>query len=322
LTVVNLLPTGSLDDALRADVRTGLTMTPKSLPSKWRYDVQGTALFEKLRQLPEYYPARTECAIVRAAAGQLAELSAARTVVELGLGSPEKTQMVLDALRSQVSLAAYVGVDISAHVVGQAERVLAAEYPDLRVRAIVADFEEHLGLPGYPGTAPRLVLVLGSTLGNMLPARRAAFLARVRARLRPGDSLVLGVGLVNEPGALVSGYDDNAGAAAAFNRNILAVLNTRLGADFDPDAFDHVAAWVPEKEWIELRLRSVTSQRVRIPGAGLTVSLAAGEMVRTDISARFRRAGLNAELDAAGFAERAWWTDADERFAISLSVPA
>ncbi|HEY6492277.1 MAG TPA: L-histidine N(alpha)-methyltransferase [Trebonia sp.] len=321
MTVVNLLPPGFLDDALRAEVRTGLTMTPKALPSKWRYDVHGTALFEKLRQLPEYYPARTESAIVRAAVGQVAELSVARTLVELGLGSPEKTRMVLDAFRSRVNPAAYVGVDISPHVVGRAERALVGEYPDLAVRAIVADFEEHLGLPGYPGAAPRLVLVLGSTLGNMLPPRRAAFLARVRSRLAPGDSLLLGAGLVKEPRTLLAGYDDGAGAAAAFNRNILAVLNARLGADFDPDAFDHVAAWVPGTEWIELRLRSVTDQQVRIPGAGLTVSFAAGEEVCADISARFRRAGLAAELRAAGFAERCWWTDQEEMFAISLSVP-
>lgn len=322
MKAVNLLPPGFLECALREDVRRGLTATPKSLPSKWLYSVHGGALFEKITKLPEYYLDRVECEIVAAAARPIAELIAARTVVELGPGSPGKTRMVLDALRARGKLMSYVGVDLSEFAVTAAADALGAEYPELVIRAIVTDFEKHLGLPGYPASGPSLVMLLGSTLGNMPPAQRAAFLARVRSRLSAGDALLLGVDLIKAPSVLVAAYDDSAGATAAFNKNILTVLNSRLGADFDPNAFDHVVVWVPGQEWIEMRLRSAVDQQVRVPGAGLTVPFLAGEELRTAISARFRRDGLEAELAAVGLAVRGWWTDSNGQFAISLSVPA
>jgi L-histidine N-alpha-methyltransferase len=321
LNAVNLLPPGFLECTLREDARSGLTGTPKSLPSKWLYDVQGGVLFEKIMKLPEYYLARAECEILSRAARQIADLIAARTVVELRPGSPGKTRLVLDALRSRGSLMSYVGVHLSESVVTTVADALSAEYPEWVIRAIVTDFEEHLGLPGYPASGPTLVMFLGSALGNMLPAQRAAFLARVRARLFDGDALLLGVDLIKAPSVTVAAYNDRAGATVAFNKNILAVLNFRLSADFDPDAFDHVAVWVPETEWIEMRLRSAVVQQVRVPGAGLTVPFAAGEEMRTEISARFRRDRIEAELAAAGFAVRGWWTDASSQFAVSLSVP-
>jgi L-histidine N-alpha-methyltransferase len=321
VTAVNLLPPGLLDDALREDVRAGLTATPKSLPSRWRYDLHGRALFEKVTQLPGYYPAKAEGAILGAAASRIAKLSAAATVVELGPASPGRTRLVLDALRARGGLAAYVGVDVNAHAVGETARALADEYPELAIRPIETDFEGHLGLPGYPGTGTTLVLSLGPTFGSMPPAQRAAFLSGVRARLSAGDALLLGGALVKDPSVLVAAYHDGVGLTAALNRNILVMLNHRLGADFDPDAFDHVAVWVPEAARVELRLRSVVRQQVRVPGAGLAVSFAPGEEMRTEIATRFRRDGLEAALAAAGLAVRAWWTDADESFGVSLSVP-
>jgi len=193
-------------------------------------------------------------------------------------------------------------------------------YPGLAVHAVVSDFEEHLGLP--EGGSPRLVAFLGGTIGNLLPPDRAAFLRSVRARLADTDALLLGTDLVKDPAVLVAAYDDPAGVTAAFNKNILSVLNAELGADFDPDAFDHVAIWDPAAEWIEMRLRSAYRQQVRLPGIGLTVTFDEGEEMRTEVSAKFRRDGVRAELAAAGLAMRSWWTDPDGSFGLSLSVPS
>jgi L-histidine N-alpha-methyltransferase len=190
------------------------------------------------------------------------------------------------------------------------------------VRAVVSDFEEHLGFPAdSDAPAPRLVAFLGSTIGNLLPDQRAAFLARVRAGLRPGDFFLLGTDLVKDPAVLVAAYDDDSGVTAEFNKNVLAVLNTELGADFDPDEFEHVAVWDPRNEWIEMRLRALADQTVHLPAIGLTVSFAAGEEMRTEVSAKFRRPGVEAELAAAGLAIRSWWTDSAAQFGLSLSAP-
>jgi L-histidine N-alpha-methyltransferase len=166
------------------------------------------------------------------------------------------------------------------------------------------------------------VAFLGGTIGNLLPEQRAAFLASLRARLGPGDSLLLGTDLVKDPDVLHAAYDDAAGVTAAFNKNVLAVLNARLGANFDLAAFDHVALWDPRQEWIEMRLRSAERQTVTLPEIGLTVEFADGEEMRTEVSAKFRPDRVAAELSAAGFAMRSWWTDTGGQFGLSLSVPA
>ncbi len=323
-TVEHRLPPDYRAASLRADALAGLTATPKSLPPKWFYDAQGSALFEKITELPEYYPTRAERSILQAVAGSIASLSAAGVLVELGSGSSEKTRLLLDALHEAGTLRDYVPVDVSESALVLAGDALAAEYPGLAVHAVVADFEEHLGLPAPDGAAParRLVAFLGSTIGNMVPAERAAFLARVRRELRPGDTFLLGTDLVKDPAVLVAAYDDDAGVTAAFNKNVLAVLNAELGADFDLDAFEHVAVWDSGNEWIEMRLRAVSPQEVRVRDIGLAVSFAAGEEMRTEVSAKFRREGVAAELAAAGFATRAWWTDAAGQFGLSLSEPA
>jgi L-histidine N-alpha-methyltransferase len=332
-TIERLLPDGFLSSALRSDARSGLTATPKSLPPKWFYDAEGSALFEKITELPEYYPTRAERAILRTAAAPIAALSGASTLVELGSGSSEKTRLLLSALGLAGTLRSYVMIDVSESALLAAGDALAVEYPGLDVHAVVSDFEVNLGLPpaqglraaGGPGGAtggPRLVAFLGSTIGNMMPAQRAAFLARVRSQLRPGDSFLLGTDLVKDPAVLVAAYDDTAGVTAAFNRNVLSVLNASLGADFDPDAFDHVALWDAGAEWIEMRLRAASAQQVRVPGIGLTVRFEEGEEMRTEISAKFRRPGVAAELAAAGFEMRSWWTDEEAQFGLSLSVLA
>jgi L-histidine N-alpha-methyltransferase len=320
LHVNRLLPDGFLASALRRDALAGLTAMPKTLPPKWFYDEWGSELFEKITLLPEYYPTRAERSILAAHAADIAAATSASALVELGSGSSEKTRLLLDALRGAGSLRSYVPVDVSeSALVAAAHRVLAS-YPGLNVTAVVSDFEEHLGLPAAEG--PRLVAFLGSTIGNLLPPQRAAFLARLRAGLRPGDALLLGTDLVKDPAVLLAAYDDAAGVTAAFNKNVLSVLNNELGADFDPDEFDHVALWDPEQQWIEMRLRSARQQRVRLPAIGLTIEFAAGEELRTEVSAKFRQPGVTAELAAAGFALRSWWTDTGGQFALSLSEPA
>ncbi|WP_225826628.1 L-histidine N(alpha)-methyltransferase [Streptomyces naphthomycinicus] len=315
LHVTRTLPEDATDAALRADVLHGLTITPKWLPPKWFYDARGSELFERITELPEYYPTRAEREILATRSGEIAAASGARTLVELGSGSSEKTRYLIEAFPS---LAAYVPVDVSESALTQAGKALVAEHPRLDVHALIADFTAPLALPETPG--PRLVAFLGGTIGNLLPAERAGFLASVRSLLAPGDGLLLGTDLVKDEEVLVRAYDDAAGVTAAFNKNVLAVIDRELGADFDPDTFDHVAVWDAEREWIEMRLRSRTAQTVKVPALDLAVDFAAGEELRTEVSAKFRKEGVTGELAAAGLELTHWWTDARGRFALSLSV--
>ncbi|MGK4584337.1 L-histidine N(alpha)-methyltransferase [Kitasatospora sp. HPMI-4] len=317
--LTRLLPADHFSRALRHDVRHGLTASPKWLPPKWFYDARGSELFEEITRLPEYYPTRAEREILLARAREIAAVTKARTLVELGSGSSEKTRLLLDALREVGSLRAYVPVDVSESALTAAGRALTEDYPGLAVHAIVSDFTQGLGLP--PGGGPRLVAFLGGTLGNLLPAERADFLATLRRELEPGDALLLGTDLVKEPSVLVAAYDDAAGVTAAFNRNVLAVVNRELSADFDPAAFDHVALWDPAAEWVEMRLRSRASQTVRVDALGLPVRFKEGEELRTEISAKFRHARVADELTAAGFRLAEWWTDDQGRFGLSLAEP-
>ncbi|WP_327699257.1 L-histidine N(alpha)-methyltransferase [Streptomyces sp. NBC_00459] len=313
--VTRTLPEDATEAALRADVLHGLTRTPKTLPPKWFYDSHGSELFDEITELPEYYPTRAEREILLARAGEIAAVTGARTLVELGSGSSEKTRHLLDALSE---LETYVPVDVSESALRQAGEALIAERPGLGVHALIADFTDGLALPGTPG--PRLLAFLGGTIGNLLPAERAAFLSSVRSLLSPGDALLLGTDLVKDESVLVPAYDDAAGVTAQFNKNVLTVVNRELGADFDPDAFEHVALWDSHNEWIEMRLRSRTAQTVKIPALDLAVDFAVDEEMRTEVSAKFRKEGVADELDAARLEPTRWWTDQQGRFALSLSV--
>ena len=306
-----------LNATLRADVRRGLTATPKVLPPKYFYDARGSALFEEITRLPEYYPTGTERGLLTTHAPDVARLTSARTLVELGSGSSEKTRLLLHALSE--SLDCYVPVDVSESALAAAVAALGDEFPGLAVRGVVADFED---LSQLPGEHPRLTAFLGGTIGNFEPTERVRFLAEVAEGMRPGDSLLLGTDLVKDPTRLVAAYDDAAGVTAAFNLNVLSVMNRELGADFDPSGFAHVALWDAEREWIEMRLRSLRDQRVHVRELDLVVLFARGEEMRTEISAKFRRDGVAAELAAAGLSLAQWWTDPDGDFAISLATPA
>ncbi|MFE3457574.1 L-histidine N(alpha)-methyltransferase [Nocardiopsis aegyptia] len=315
------LTADDLDKALRSDVAAGLTARPKQLPPKWFYDERGSALFEEITALPEYYPTRAERAILELRADEIADAADAEALIELGSGSGIKTRLLLDAMRRHGRLTRFVPVDVSGDFLAASAAQLADDYPRVDVHAVVGDFEHHLGLlPVGENGGRQILAVLGSTIGNQEPGPRAAFLRDIRAALATGDSLLLGADLVKDPDRLVAAYDDAQGVTAAFNRNVLSVINQRLGADFDPAAFDHVARWDAGCEWIEMRLRARSDQHVRVADLGLEVGFAAGEEMRTEISAKFRREGLSAELGAAGFELTHWWTDPAGDFALTLAT--
>jgi L-histidine Nalpha-methyltransferase len=309
-------------EALRHDVRVGLSADPKWLPSKWFYDACGSELFEQITELPEYYPTRTERELLRRSAGQIAARTAVDTLVELGSGSSEKTRLLLDALTATGSLQRYVPLDVSESALRGAMAAVAREYPALAVHGVVGDFTEHLELLPASQGGCRLVAFLGGTIGNLLPTERASFFAALRTALDPGELMLLGAGLVTDPAVMVPAYDDAAGVTAEFNRNVLRVLNRELGGDFDVDTFDHLAVWNAPHGWIEMRLRARHAMTVRLPAVGMTVHYAEGEQMRTEISTKFRRTELEAELAAAGFADQTWWTDCNDRFALVLAEAA
>ncbi|MBG0830235.1 L-histidine N(alpha)-methyltransferase [Planomonospora sp. ID67723] len=315
--LINHLDRDYLRQALERDVRTGLASTPKWLPPKWFYDAAGSELFTRITRLPEYYPTRRELAILRARAGEIATACGADTLVELGSGTSEKTVLLLDALTAAGTLRTYTPVDVDAHTLAEAARRLTARLPGLTVRAVCADFEHHLGL--LPRTGRRMVAFLGGTIGNLDPASRELFLKDLRATLRPGDTFLLGADLVKDTGRLVAAYDDAAGVTAAFNRNVLHVINRELDADFEPSAFEHVALYDERRDWIEMRLRATRDMTVRIGALDLPVAFAAGEETRTEISAKFRPDGLRDELAAAGFTVMRRYTDPAGDFSLVLA---
>jgi L-histidine N-alpha-methyltransferase len=306
-------------DALRRDVRAGLSADPKWLPPRWFYDARGSELFEQITMLPEYYPTRTERELLRHSVAEIAARAAADTLVELGSGSSEKTRLLLDALTANGSLRRFIPLDVSESALRSAMAAVAREYPRLAVHGVVGDFTQHLKLLPTAEHGRRLVAFLGGTIGNLVPDERAGFFTALRAALDPGELLLLGAALVTDPAVMVPAYDDAAGVTAEFNLNVLHVLNRELGADFDVAAFDHVAVWDAANEWIEMRLRARHMMTVHLPGVGMTVHYSEGEEMRTEVSGKFRREALGAELLDAAFADQVWWTDPDDRFALVLA---
>jgi len=302
--------------SLAEDVLDGLSRPFKELPPKHLYDERGSQLFEQICELPEYYPTRTERAILETHADQIVAGSLARELLELGSGAATKTCLLLDAMHGAgLGQVRYLPVDISASAMERAVAELAARYPAMLVDPIVGEFEDAwLDEP----RAARLVAFLGGTLGNLLPGARRRFLRQLAGHLGGGGHALIGVDLVKDRGELIAAYDDAAGVTAAFNLNILAVLNQRLGAEFDLDNFEHVALYDDDRDWIEMRLRAREACTVVVGELGLSVSFAAGEEMRTEISAKFTRERIQEDLVACGLAERGWFTDPDERFALVL----
>ncbi len=315
------LPPDLLKNALRADAREGLTASPKYIPSKWLFDSKGSELWEKITQLPEYYPFRTERDILKAVADEIATITQASSIMELGSGSANKTTILLQALQRAGTIRTYTSLDISEMALMAAGSRIVSEYPDLHVRTVLADFETQAEIIATDESpAPRLVLFLGGTIGQLMPDQRAEFLQRLRSILRPDDMLLLGVDLVKDPAELMAAYDDSAGVSTAFNKNLLTVLNAQVGADFNLDNFDYIVTWDDEAERLAMWEQSRIDQAVRLSELDLCVELAAGERIWTAISSKFRRDGVRTELESAGFSLHRWWTDPDERYGLSLST--
>ncbi|WP_118915731.1 L-histidine N(alpha)-methyltransferase [Mycobacterium shigaense] len=318
LTLSNHLAADSAYLALRRDAFDGLQSTPKSLPPKWFYDSIGSELFDQITRLPEYYPTRAEAEILRARAGEIAAASRADTLVELGSGTSEKTRLLLDSLHTRGSLRRFVPFDVDETMLSAAGAAIQHEYPGIEIEAVCGDFEKHLG--EIPSGGRRLFVFLGSTIGNLTPGPRAEFLKSLADVMQPDDTLLLGTDLVKDTGRLLRAYDDAAGVTARFNLNVLAVVNRELDADFDVDAFRHVARWNADEERIEMWLRTDRPQRVRVGALDLTVDFAAGEEMLTEVSSKFHTGGVGAELAGAGLRRVQWWTDAAGDFGLSLAV--
>ncbi|MGO9874434.1 MAG: L-histidine N(alpha)-methyltransferase [Acidimicrobiia bacterium] len=311
------LTADDLRAALRLDADQGLRATPKDIPPKWFYDTRGSQLFDDITRLPEYYPTRCERAILEAHAHEIAQVAAADTLVELGSGTSEKTRILLDAMRETGIITRFVPFDVSEQTLREAAAAVTRDYPTVRVHAVVGDFEHHLG--SIPGGGRRLVAFLGGTIGNLEPPRRADFLREIASGLGSDDHLLLGLDLVKDIDRLEAAYDDSRGVTAAFNKNVLAVMNRELDADFDDARFEHVAVYEKDPAQIEMRLRAVDTHTVQVRALALTVPFVAGEEMRTEVSAKFTREQVIDELDDAGMVLTRWWTDRDGDFAVLLA---
>jgi L-histidine N-alpha-methyltransferase len=305
------------------DVRAGLCDYPKELAPKYFYDDRGSRLFEQITELPEYYPTRAERRILEQRSGEILDAAGCpSTLIELGSGSAAKTRHLLSAMNDLGSLDTYVPVDISEEITHRTAAELVDEYPGLDVHGLVCDFEQHLERIPH-GTDRRMIAFLGGTVGNLYPRQRQAFLERIAALLGPHDHLLLGTDLIKDRARLEAAYDDAAGVTAEFNKNVLAVLNRELGADFDLDAFEHVARYDGEAERMDIRLRSLADQEVRIEGLDdLEVCFSEGEEMRTEISTKFTRERLESVYAGAGLEMCGWFTDAAGDYALSLAAPA
>jgi len=301
-----------------AEVVFGLTSHPKTLPCKLFYDDHGSALFERITELREYYPTRTELEILQTSSREIALAAGpAVSIVELGAGTATKTGTLLRAFARQQLRVQYFPVDISPAALAAAQQRVREDCPGAVVRPVIADFSNGFNfLQNISGR--KLVLYLGSSIGNFDGKDAVALLSKVRQRLSPDDALLLGTDMVKSPAVLVPAYDDAQGVTAEFNRNVLRVVNRELDADFDPAEFEHVAWFDPHHEWIEMRLRAVAAQLVSVRALDMRVRFAAGEEMRTEISAKFTRSRLEGDLAAAGLELAEWLTDPDEQFAVSL----
>jgi L-histidine N-alpha-methyltransferase len=304
---------------MRGDALRGLQGAEKSIPPVWFYDERGSRLFEEITQLPEYYPTRAERALLEAYAPAIAGLAKSDTLVELGAGACDKTRVLLSALRDAGTLTRYVPFDVSDEFLRDAADTLAGEFTDLDMHLVIGDFHHHLG--EIPTDGRRMVAFLGGTIGNLDPTQRARFLFDLNCTMSSDDFLLLGTDLVKDRARLVAAYDDSAGVTAAFNRNVLHVLNQQLGGNFDPDRFRHVAVWNEDAQWIEMRLRAEDACEVTLADAGISVRFEAGEDLLTEISAKFTPERVEAELDQAGFVVEEMWGAEDDEFLLTLAHP-
>jgi dimethylhistidine N-methyltransferase len=307
------------NDLIASEVRDGLSALPKTLPSKLFYDAEGSELFEQITELPEYYLTRTERAIMEQYAAEILQhAGASLTLVELGAGTAAKTCILIEELLRQQSRALFYPIDVSPSALNEATRRMAARFAGLRVNPIVADYTG--GVPALSRISGRkLVLYIGSSIGNFEPDVAVRILRRIRHSLRSGDSLLLGTDFAKSPKILLPAYDDAQGVTAAFNKNILAHLNRELEADFDLDRFTHLALWNRRCSRMEMHLASLTRQTVFIPGLEMDFEFAEGERIHTENSYKYTGAMVEAILQESGFTLEHTWSDRQQWFGLHLA---
>ena len=304
--------------SLRQDVATGLTKTPKQLPPKWFYDDRGSRLFDAITRLPEYYLTRRESEILRARSAEIAELTEADTLVELGSGTSEKTRMVIDALANSGRLKSFVPFDVSEGILREAAHSIGRAWPGVDVHAVAGDFDLHL--KHIPADGRRLIIFLGSTVGNLDPAARKGFLDEIAGLMDPGDHFLIGADLVKDIAVLEAAYNDADGITEAFNKNVLHVINRELNGNFDPDRFDHLAFFDTQNSWIEMRLVARSPHPVVIEDLDLEIDLAQDEFITTEISTKFVLDDISEEISATGMRIKETWTDERGDFALILAA--
>ncbi len=308
-----------IHERMRDDAIAGLRAKEKSIPPVWFYDERGSQLFEEITRLPEYYPTRAERHLLERHALEIAELSKADTLVELGAGACDKTRVLLDGMVEAETLARYVPFDVSDEFLRGAASSLSEEYTSLQVHLVIGDFHRHLA--EIPTDGRRMIAFLGGTIGNLDPKQRERFLFDLNCTMSSDDSLLIGTDLVKDTGRLVAAYDDAAGVTAEFNKNVLHVLNAQLGGDFDVDKFIHIARWNEEEQCIEMRLSALEAVSVNLKAADLHVEFAPGEEILTEISSKFTPERVAGELTAAGFVVEGTWGAEEGEFLLTLAHP-
>lgn len=326
----------SFRDSMREELRLSLRSTLPEIPPKYFYDAAGSALFDRITELPEYYLTRTETSLLEANAADLTAHVRPDELVELGSGYSVKTRHLLDAVRASGSLRRYIPFDFSEPAMAESVRRVGARYPGVTIQGVIGDFERDLA--SLPEPRRRLIAFLGSTIGNLPPERTGAFLASIRRQLDAEGAFLLGVDLVKDRTVLEAAYNDAQGVTAAFNLNVLRVLNHELGASLSEDDFEHVAFYDEENHWIEMRLRARRKVSAHIPGldAGLDAAtevagvggapflleLAEGAEIRTEISRKFTQPEVESLLTYAGLTLHSWVTDPARWFALALATPS
>ena len=293
--------------------RRSLQREPKELPPVWLYDERGSLLYEAITRLPDYYLPRREAEILGVRAGSIAAQTEARTLIELGSGSARNTRFLLDALE----LERFVPFDVSERMLLESAGAIAEAYPEVSVEPIVGNFEHDLG--ALPTDGPRLIALLGSTIGNLDPEHRAVLLRLLAEELREDDALLLGLDLVKDVARLEAAYHDRTGVTEAFVRNALTAVNRELGATFDQRQFVYEPRWDPEHEWMDIALRPLGAHVVAVPELKLQIAFERDERLRVEISSKFRRDAFETELDRAALSARSWWTDRLGDFAVAVA---
>lgn len=314
------MDSADLQRELRSDVQRGLSATPRWLSPRWFYDETGSRLFDEITRLPEYYLFRAETEILAKAADQIAQAAGDAVLIELGAGFSTKTRLLLDAMRDAETLRGIVTLDVSADALREAAQQLEQRYPGVPLHPIVGDYGRHLAsVPSPPTGSRRLLVFLGSTIGNLTPDERTGLLARCAEMLDPGELFLVGTDLVKDPTTLERAYDDAAGITARFNRNILSVIRNQLDAALEPDAFEHEARWNEQEAWVQVSLRASRPTVIDVPGL-VRAEFSAGDPIYTEISAKFTPERFDSELAAGGFDVQDRWFDAERRFMVTLAV--